>query len=155
MPACWGASGSVRHHQEDVVGVLGLGRPDLLAVDDPLVAVEHRASSSGSPGPTAGVGLGEALAPGDLALEDARDELPLLLLGAPLEDRRTDQRVAEEVGAHRRVGLGELLVEHDLFEQRQALAAVLDGPAGADPPAGEELLGPGLVEGAGARRRSS
>jgi hypothetical protein len=36
-----GRVGSVRTRQEDVVGVLGLGRPDLLAVDDPLVAVEH------------------------------------------------------------------------------------------------------------------
>ena len=90
----------------------------------------------------AGVGLGEALAPGDLALEDAGDELALLFLGAPLQDRRTDQRVAEEVGAHRRAGLGELLVEDHLLEQRQTLAAVLGGPAGADPAAGEELLGP-------------
>ena len=66
----------------------------------------------------------------------------LLLFGAPLEDRRADEGVAEEVGAHRRAGLGELLVQDHLLQERQALAAVLDGPARADPATGEELLGP-------------
>jgi len=42
-------------------------------------------------------------------------------------------------------GLGELLVQHDLLEQRQSFAAVFDGPSGADPAAGEELLVPALV----------
>ena len=58
--------------QEDVVGVLGLGGPHLLAVDDPLVAVEL------GPGLQAGqvrsgVGLAEALAP--------RRSSPLRMLG--------------------------------------------------------------------------
>ena len=45
--------------------------PDLLAVDDPLVAVEHGLGAQvGQVG--AGVGLAEALAPGDLAREDLR-----------------------------------------------------------------------------------
>ena len=56
--------------QEDVVGVLRLGGPDLLPVDDPLVAVEL------GPGlergeVAAGIRLGEPLAPGDGAVEDA------------------------------------------------------------------------------------
>ena len=50
-----------------------------------------------------------------------------------------DQGVAEEVGPHGRVGPGELLVEHDLLDERQALAAVLLGPRGADPPALVEI----------------
>ena len=41
----------------------------------------------------------------------------LLLVGAPLEDRWADERVAEEVRAHRGVGLGELFVEDDLVHQ--------------------------------------
>ena len=110
--------------QEDVVGVLRLGGPDLLAVDDPLVAVELGPGlEAGQVG--AGVGLAEALAPGDLALEDARDELLLLLLGAPLQDGRADEGVTEEVAPQRGAGPGELLVQHDLLEQGEPLAAVL------------------------------
>ena len=48
--------------QEAVVGVVALGGPHLLAVDDPLVAVEHgRRLQAGQVG--ARVGLAEALAP--------------------------------------------------------------------------------------------
>ena len=62
MPLCFGASGSVRVEHEDVVGEVARRRPDLLAVDDPLVAVEL------GPAPEvaevrAGVRLGVALAP--------------------------------------------------------------------------------------------
>ncbi len=60
--------------------------------------------------------------------------------------RRSHQGVAEEVPAQRRPDPGELLVQHHLLEQRQTLAAVLDGPAGADPTAGEELGRPLVVE---------
>ena len=41
---------------------------------------------------------------------------------------------------------GELLVEDDVLDDRQALAAVLRRPGGADPAALEELVRPGLVE---------
>ena len=52
--------------QEAVVGELGLGGPHLLAVDHPLVAVEHgRGLERREVG--AGVGLAEALAPADRA----------------------------------------------------------------------------------------
>ena len=154
MPACLGASGSVRAKQEDVVGVLRLGRPDLLAVDHPLVAVELGTGlEPGEVGP--GVGLAEPLAPRDLAREDLRQELLLLLLAAPLQDRRADEGVAEEVGPQRCAGTGELLVEHDVLHDRQALAAVLLGPRRADPAAVEQLLRPVLLELAALLRRSS
>ena len=93
-----------------------------------------------------GVGLAEALAPRDLSREDLREELLLLLLGAPLQDRRADERVAEEVGPQRCAGPGELLVQHHALHGREALAAVLLRPRGADPAAVEELLRPLLVE---------
>ena len=132
--------------QEDVVGVVRLGRPHLLPVDHPLVAVELGPGLEAGQVRT-GVRLAESLAPRDLALQDARDELLLLLLRAPLQERRADQGVAEEVGAQRCADAGELLVEHDLLQQAQALAAVFGGPAGADPPAAVELGRPLLVEG--------
>ena len=42
MPWCFGASGSVRAMRMPNFERLGERRPDLLAVDDPLVAVAHR-----------------------------------------------------------------------------------------------------------------
>jgi hypothetical protein len=72
-------------------------------------------------------GLGEALAPAHRAVEDLRQEVLLLLLGAVHEDRRADERVTEEVGAHRRLGPGELLGEHDALDRGEPLAAVLLG----------------------------
>ena len=124
--------------QEDVVGELGLGGPHLLAVDDPLVAVElGTGREAGQVG--AGVGLAEALAPGDGALQDAGYELLLLLLGGPLEDGRSDQRVAEEVGPQRCLGPGELLVEDHRLHEAEPFAAVFLGPRGADPAPLEEL----------------
>ena len=131
--------------QEDVVGELGLGGPDLLAVDDPLVAVELGACRERRE-VAPGIGLGEPLAPRDRAVQDARDELPLLLLGSPLQDGGSDERVPEEVGPQWRLCPGELLVQHDLLEQGQTPAPVLGGPAGADPAAVPQLLDPLLVE---------
>ena len=145
MPACFGASGSVRARQEHVVGVLGLGRPDLLAVDHPLVAVELGARREGGE-VAARVRLAEPLAPGRLAVQDPRQEPVLLLLGAPLQDRRADEGVAEEVGAQRCLGAGELLVEDHALEGAEPLALVLGRPARADPAALVEPLGPLLVE---------
>ena len=145
--------------QEDVVGELRLRRPDLLSVDHPLVAVEL------GPGLERGqvaacVRLGEPLAPRDAAVENARDEPLLLLLGPPLKDGRPDQGVAEEVGAQRCLRSRELLVEHDRLDEREALPAVLLRPRRADPAPFEELLrplaveGPALVAGHGETRRA-
>ena len=132
--------------QEGVVGVLGLGRPDLLAVDHPLLAVEHRRGLERGE-VRARVRLAEALAPADLPREDLRQEVLLLLFRTPLEQRRADERVAEEVGPERRPHPGELLGQHDVLHGGQALAAVLLRPRRADPAALVELLRPALVEG--------
>ena len=134
MPGVLRGVGVGAGQQEDVVGELGLGRPHLLAVDDPLVAVELGPGLEAGQ-VAAGVGLAEALAPGDGPVQDPRDELLLLLLGAPLQDGRADQGVAEEVGPQGRLGPGELLVQHDGLHEGEALAAVLGGPRRADPAA--------------------
>jgi len=122
-----------------------LRRPHLLTVDHPLVAVEDRrrlqARQVG-----AGVGLAEPLAPAHLATQDLGKELALLLLAPPLQDRRADERVAEEVGPHRGLDPGELLGEHDALHRAQPLAAVLLRPGRTDPAALVELLRPLLVE---------
>ena len=115
MPLCFVAVGIGAGQQEAVVGELGLGGPHLLAVDDPLVAVEHgRRLERGEV--RAGVRARRSPGTSDISpVEDLRQELLLLLLGAPLQDRRPDERVAEEVGPQRRLGPGELLGQHDVL----------------------------------------
>ena len=139
MPLCLRHVGIGAGEQEDVVGVLRLGRPHLLAVDDPFVAVEL------GPGlergeVAAGVGLGEALAPRDLAARGSSAGRALLLLGAPLAGssaRRGCRRRSRPAWA--RSASGELLVQHDALHERQPSAAVLLRPRGADPAALGEL----------------
>ena len=107
MPACFGASGSVRHEAEHEVGALRVARPDLLAVDHPLVAVELGARAERGE-VAARAGLAVALAPErSRRATVARDPLLLLPLGAALEQRRHEHhgadaaRVAGRAGARR------------------------------------------------------
>ena len=74
--------------QEHAVGVLRLRRPDLLAVDDKVVAVHGQRASAATRGPSR-VRLAEPLAPDDIAGGDARQVLLLLFLSAVQDDRRT------------------------------------------------------------------
>jgi hypothetical protein len=86
---------------------------------------------SSSPSAFAGVGLGVALAPADLALHDAGQVLALLLVGAVLQQRRPDHREAEaDQGQRQLVTLELLAVDLDLGLV-EAAAAVLLGPAGS------------------------
>ena len=81
---------------EDVVGEVAGGRPDLLAVDDPLVAVEDGpAAEVAEVGP--GVGLRVALAPQVLAGEDAGQVVGLLLVGPPHLQGVAEHLDAEDV----------------------------------------------------------
>ena len=50
MPLCFGSVGVGAHEAEAPVGVVRARRPHLLAVDDEVVAVEHRRGSAGSRG---------------------------------------------------------------------------------------------------------
>src|SRR3954453_22106390 len=125
--------------------MMALGGPDLLTVDDPLVTVEPcRRLQAGQV--RAGVRLAEALTPTHRAVQDLGKELLLLLLRAPLQDRRTDQGVTEEVGPQRGLRAGDLLGQHNSLHRRQSLAAVLDGPRGTDPTTFEEFGRPRAVE---------
>src|SRR5205814_8872415 len=113
----------------DPVGQMTGRGPDLLAVDDPFVAVLHRTGAEvAEVGP--GVGFRVALAPLVLSGEDPRQVVLLLLLGAPLDDRVADHLDAEHVvgSAGRYAGFGELLGHDDLLERRQPGPAVLLGP---------------------------
>src|SRR5205823_2831496 len=73
--------------QHAVVRLLRLAAPDLLAVDDPVIAV-----ASGPRGKSgevrSGAGLAEQLAPADAALEDRRYQTGDLIRRAVGDDRR-------------------------------------------------------------------
>ena len=131
--------------QEHVVGVLGPRGPHLLAVDDPLVAVDDGRGLERREIGTR-IGFAEPLTPRDLTLQDLRKEVLLLILGSPLQNGGTDERVTEEVSTQRSAGTVELLVGDHVLHHRKALAAILLRPRSADPSAAAELLGPGGVE---------
>ena len=115
------------HEQLAPAGQVPERVPHLLPVDDELVAVGHR--------PTlerrevgAGVGLAEALAPDVVASQHPRQEPALLLLGAPLDDRRCDVREADRIERARRTGAVHLFGEDNLVDDAGAAAAVLGRP---------------------------
>ena len=87
-------------------------------------------------------GLGVALAPDLGAAQDAREERALLVVAAEVDDRRTEQALADDADAARSAGARVLLEEDHLLEQRGAPAAVLGRPAEADPVVAAELLLP-------------
>ena len=129
--------------QPDVVGVLDQRGPHLLAVDHPLVALQPR------PGLQAGeVGARTRLRVADrevhLALEDLRQDLGLLRVGAEAHDRGPD-RVERQVG-DRHPGDGRLVGEDELVHHRPVLAAVLLRPADAQPAVVADLLDDFLVD---------
>ena len=84
--------------QDHPVGVLGAGGPDLLAVDDVVVAVADGAGLEGGE-VGAGAGLAEALAPDGLARRACRaGMLLLLLLGAVGDDGGAGHADADAAG---------------------------------------------------------
>ena len=138
----WGVGISSAEH-EDPVGELASGRPNLLAVDDPLVAVEHGLTTeTGQIG--AGVRLGVPLTPDVLAADDAREEMLLLLFSAPVKDRVANHLDREGVVASTGRGTGplELLGQDHLFELGHAAAPELGGPRRREQAIGGELLTP-------------
>src|SRR5581483_7374660 len=112
------------------------------AVDDVVVAVlDGPRLHGGEVG--AGAGFGEALAPDVVALDDAREVLLLLLLGAVEDDGRAGPAGADaEVAPAWRAGERHLLREDELLHDGHAGAAVLLRPGRGDPAAVGELLHP-------------
>ena len=124
-------------HEEAPVRLVRVGRPDLGAVEHVVVAVLDRSHlQRGEVG--AGVGLGVALAPDDVAGEDVRDQLFLLLLGAVDHECRAGVVDADD-GRVRRAKVRQLLGKDDLLHERQVLPAVLRRPRGRDPAFAGEL----------------
>ncbi|MNZ73831.1 hypothetical protein D3C78_922590 [compost metagenome] len=116
--------------QPDVVGRLGAGGPQLVAVDHEVVAfrarggLQHRQVG-------AGVRFGIADGEDDLAGGDAGQELLLLQRAAVLHQRRTDRADGDE--RQRRAGDVGFLEEDQLLGGGVALAAVRLRPAHCQP----------------------
>ncbi len=133
------------------VGHIGVAGPDLVPVEDVVLAVLVEHGGSGQRRQVrARAGFGEALAPALGAVDHPGQEALLDLLAAVVSE--ADDEVAE-AGPRRGAGPGQFFVEDDVVDRRQFLAAVLLGPGqpeepalvqGAVPLAG---LGPVLVTG--------
>ena len=120
-------AGAVGAHQaKDVVGELGMGGPDLGAVDDVVVAILHRRGLQAGE-VRAGTRFGIALAPVMLAGEHLRQVVRLLLGRAVFEQHRGKhaQPQGNQAG---RARLGELLAKDVLLGGGPTGAAVLDRP---------------------------
>ena len=129
MPRCLASVGFVRHSTKIQLAVVAAGGPDLLAVDDPLIAIEHGASAQIGE-IRAAVGLAVALTPTMLPGDDLGQEVALLLLCAALDDGVAHHRDAEAVvvTARRHACGQELLGEHDTLHLAEPGAAIFDRP---------------------------
>ena len=119
--------------RETPVGMIGARGPDLLPLDQIMIAhIDAFGLERGEVG--TGARLGKALAPAGHALGDAGEMLRLLRLGAELQKRRTEHRIAGHL--HRverpdaphflRQNLGLLMIER---------AAAINGRPGGSAPA--------------------
>ena len=127
--------------QHAQVGLLAVGGPDLLAVDDPLVAVAHRPGLE--PGQVrSGRRFREQLAPRLPSGDDGPDVAVDLLLGPVGGDGRGRQQQAETVrcpeGAELRDGLGD---PHPVVAV-EAPAVGVGGQGGGRPPGQTQALPP-------------
>src|SRR5690606_18776483 len=114
------------HQREDMRRLLRVGGPDLLAVDDELVAGTQRCSTPAGQ-IRAGARLGITLTPDVFAAEDARQEIRLLRGVATLDQRRP-QLVVTEVDHARRADAFQLLVIDQLLAKTQPESAVFTRP---------------------------
>ena len=122
------------------MGVVGAGRPDLLAVDDVVIAVADGARLQRSE-VGAGAGFAEELAPDVFAGDDLREVGGFLLVGAVDHDRGAGPAVADAAGPWG-AAPGELLAEDELLLHAEAAAAVFLRPGGRTPAVLVQLRGP-------------
>ncbi len=113
--------------QDAVIGIVCAGGPDLLAVDDPFVAILDGAGLQAR-NIRPGRRFGKELAPDFLALHCLADIALLVLVGAERDDGRDAHPEADGEGAGRRVELAFFLVPDDLLHRRAAAPADLFRP---------------------------
>ena len=119
------------HQREHAVGAVGIAGPDLGAIDNIVVAIQH---SGGFQRRQIGAraGLAIALAPDFFAGQDFRQVAGFLLRRAVDEQYRADHARAEMHGA-RRAAHEKLFLEDVFFGEGETGAAVLRVPVRRDP----------------------
>ena len=133
---------------EDPVRLIGIGRPDLLAVDQEVIAFVFALRAKASqirPSPR----LRITLAPADFAFDDLRQKFLLLLLVRVFQQHRPQHPDAEGQQCRPRLDAREFLSQHLGFVFRQAAAAIFPGPCRRGPAfrahAVEPELGVGIL----------
>ena len=131
--------------QEDApVGVVGGRRPDLVAGDQPAVAVLRGHRGGGHRGQVgAGVGLAEQLAPDLVGGQDRRQVPAPLGLGAVGHERRPDHGLAHQVDPRRDPRGGRLRSPDHPVRHRQTPPAMLHRPPQSSPAPVKQLPLPG------------
>src|SRR5690606_36471660 len=141
-PAMLGRGRIGADQAEDPVRLVGIGGPDLLAVDQPVIAlVLGPGAQAGEVG--AGIGRAIALAPADLAARDRRQVMALLRLGAIFEQGRAEHRDAEAVERLARADPRHLLAQDLRLLGRKAAAAIFLRPVRHRPAARRHRFQPG------------
>jgi hypothetical protein len=131
----------VRAHQDVAMGgIVGERSPDLLAVDDEMIALEHRGGLQARE-VRARIGLRIALAPDVLARARARQIVLLLGLRAEPHDERADLNDALVRSARDAVALQLFQIDHHLAGVERH-ATPLARPVGRDPAPLVELAPP-------------
>ena len=129
---------------EDPVGLVGIGGPDLLAVDDPVVAAILRPGlKTRQIGPRARFGI--ALAPADFATHDFGQKMLLLGLGAEGQQGRTQHPDAEAGQGRLGVDAAHLRMQHLGLFAAQSPTAVFGRPFRRGPALGPHPVQPDLV----------
>ena len=130
------------HQAEDPVGLVGVARPDLLAVDEEMVAVVFGARRQRRQ-VGAGVGLRVALAPADLAARDLRQVFALLrfaAVAAAAPGRAS--RCRTHCSGERQPSAAHLAAQDSCFLARETAAAVFLRPVRHGPAARRHAFEP-------------
>src|SRR6185369_9669466 len=129
------------HQAEHPVGFVGVGGPDFLAVDEEVIVV-HFGFGGQRRQVGAGVGLGVALAPADLAARDLPQVMALLFFAAVFEQRRAEHPDAEALQRHAALEGRHFLAQDRGLGVIQAAAAVRARPHRHGPAALAHALEP-------------
>src|SRR5689334_21031968 len=114
------------HEAETPIGILRAAGPDLLAIDEIVIAlVDALCAQRCKIGSRAGLGI--ALAPPNFTLHDSRNVLFLLLLTAIFEQGRAEHHHAHTADRIESADAVHLLLQHARLRGRKAAAAILLG----------------------------
>ena len=134
------------YQAEDPVGVVGVGGPDLLAIDQIVVALIFGAGrEAGQIG--AGAGLAIALTPAQFAARDGRQVCGLLFLAAVFQQHRAEHADAETEQGCAAAKARHFFFQYKVLVTRQPAAAIGLGPRRYGPAARDHAREPQLAVG--------